>query len=118
MSAQIIDFDFTVAQSLGLHVEHVREAKPLLHELGLRIGALLKDVAAAHDPPREVFALAQAMSAAVILQTAAQVMEEDEESFYFRLIEAADRGLFDLEMTDASPALKALYNQFLGDNDE
>jgi len=118
MTAQVIDFDFSVAQSLGLHVETVREAKPVLHELGLRFAEVMSDLVVDHsDVSREAFALAQAMTAAIIIDTVADTLEEDAETFYFRLIEAADRGLFDLTMAEASPRLKALFNQFQGDDD-
>lgn len=118
MTAQVIDFDFSVAQALGFTVEDVRDAKPILHELGLRIGDVFKDIASDLAPTREALALAQAMSSAVVIQVASEALDQDEASFYERLIEAADRGLFDLDLSEASPRLTALYAQYLGDQDE
>lgn len=118
MSAQVIDFHFNLAQSLGLNIEIVRDATPIMHELGLRFGDVLKDLAADLDPDRESMALAQSMAAAVMLQTCAEFLEEDEESFYFRLMEAADRGLFDIDLNEAGPRLTAIYAQYIGEEHE
>ena len=118
MSGQVIDFHFSLAQSLGLHVEVVRDAAPIMHEMGMRFGEVLKDIAADLAPDREAMALAESMAAAVMLQTCAEFLQEDEETFYFRLMEAADRGLFDLDLNEATPRLAALYAQHIGDTDE
>ncbi len=119
MTAQVIDFHFKVASALGLNVEVVRDATPVMYELSLRFGEVLKDVAADLDPDRESMALAQSIASAVMLQCCAEFLGEDEESFYFRLLEAADRGLFDLNLAEATPRLTALFAQHIGeDNDE
>tara|TARA_Y100001951_G_scaffold45702_1_gene36068 strand:- start:74 stop:433 length:360 start_codon:yes stop_codon:yes gene_type:complete len=118
MNGQVIDFNFEVAQALGLDTEVIREARPLVYEISLRISEVFKDVAATEDPSREAMALAQSMAAAVIIEAAGSFINEDLETFYFRLLEAADRGLFDMSPTEAPPKLQAIFQQYMEEEDE
>tara|TARA_Y100000593_G_scaffold24510_2_gene48859 strand:+ start:2824 stop:3195 length:372 start_codon:yes stop_codon:yes gene_type:complete len=105
--ANLIDDDFNLSFQLGLDVAVIKEARPLIHEMGLRIGEILKDMAAEHAPSVEVMAMAQCATTAIILELAIEALEEDQ-SLYFRLLSAASKGLFDIEETE-NPRLAALY---------
>ena len=118
MSAQVIDLNFEIAQALGLDTEVIREARPLVYELSLRISEMFKDVAVMEDPSREAMALAQSMTAAIIIDAAGKFIGENHETYFFRLIEAADRGLFDMSPTEAPPKLQAIFQQYMEEEDE
>ena len=118
MSGSLISIQSYIAEYLGLDHEIVKESAPVLYEMGLRVGDALKDVAADADPSREAFALAQAMCAAIIMEAASEELDQNLDDFCSRLLEAANRGLFDISPTEVSPRLNALFNQHLSDDEE
>lgn len=117
MSAEIIDFPHVLAQASGLDGPISKEAAPLVHEIGFRIAELMNDIAVDVDCSREAFALAQAVSCALFLDLTAEILDQDIEDFSMRLMEAANRGLFDLAPQDASPRLQAILQQHNLEND-
>jgi len=102
----VADEDFILAWTLGLDIEAVKEARPLIHEMGFRFGEVLKDLRAEHDPSTEAMAVAQAATTSIILDVAIEMLEEDS-SLFFRLLSAASNGLFDIDKPN--PRLSALY---------
>ena len=108
----VIDFHFNLSQQLGLPLEYCRNSRELIYELSLRFGDDIKDISGDLDPDRESFAIAQAVCGAVLIETAANILDQDSESLYHRLIEGCNRGLFDLQPTEASPRLNAIYQMY------
>lgn len=118
--ANLIDDDFNLSFQLGIDVAVVKEAKPLIHEMGLKIGEVLKDMAGEHAPSVEVMAMAQCATTSIILELAIEALEEDQ-SLYFRLLSAARKGLFDLDQPNARLAVLYTLNTLINgasDDDE
>ena len=113
--AQVIELQSQIAESLGFHKGTIDEAAPVIYELGLHFGDVLIDAASNLDISREAFALALAINAAVLIDVATESLDEDAEGFYFRLIEASKRGLFDMPI-GSPPTLKQLLQSCTEDN--
>ena len=93
--SEIVYMNDIVAQALGIHSELLEEAKPSIEKLSERFGEAIAEIANDKVTNQEAYALAMAITSAIIFDVATQFLDEDEETFYFRLIEATQRKLFD-----------------------
>jgi len=111
-NSNVIDLQEILSNSLGLPYEIVREAAPLVFEIGLRLHEVLSDVTNENYPTNEAIALAQAASAAMVLGGTAEALGLDPDDLLCRLLEAGQRGLFDITTAEAPDHLTELFNRF------
>ena len=113
----VIDFHFNLSQQLGLPLDYCKDSRELIYELQLRFGDDIKDIVIDHDASVESTAIAQAVCGAILIEASAKLLDQDAESLYYRFIEGCNRGLFDLQPTEASPRLNAIYQMYRTEED-